>query len=295
MTRTSLALACAALLLAPALDAAAWCRMTTSRRAPTVSEPCVFPDPAAEPPEHYLEWLRPCSAVALSITAPSRDLSEDEVIGVLSRSVATWNAVECAGTPIGYELIVLGDRTTCDGPLYRDGGGNVNSVQFVLEGWAERMYDANAFAVTTVWHRRSTGEILDADLDLNERRGPYGICPADGCDERTVDLENVVTHELGHYLGLAHSEEVDATMYVSAVAGEVHKRDLHADDVEGICTVYPPGRPAGECDHTPRGGLDLDCQTGCCAIAPGAPGGPVWPLALFALIPLRALAARRRS
>lgn len=293
MTR-ALAIGCLAAVLAVAGDASAWCRMTTSRRVPTVAEPCVFPDPTTNPPEQYLEWLRPCSAIALSVTSPSRDLSEDDVIGVLNRSVATWNAVSCGGTPIGYQLIVLGDRTTCDGPLYRDGGGNVNSVQFVLDGWADRMYDANAFAVTTVWHRRSTGEILDADMDLNERRGPYGICPTGGCDTRTVDLENVVTHELGHYLGLAHSEEVDATMYVSAVAGEVIKRDLDADDIEGMCAVYPPGRPEGECDHAPRGGLDLDCETGCCTVAPGRPGRTSGPLAVLALILLPALASRRR-
>ncbi|MCB9595920.1 MAG: matrixin family metalloprotease [Sandaracinaceae bacterium] len=292
--RTALTLACLAAVLGASADAAAWCRMTSSRRAPTVTQPCVFPDPTTDPPEQYLEWRRPCTGIALSVSSPSADLTDEEVLGVLSRSIATWNAVTCDGTPIGYDLILMEERTTCDGPLYRDGGGNVNSVEFIYD-WAEHMYDANAFAVTTVWHRRSTGEILDADMDLNERRGPYGICPPEGCDTRIVDLENVVTHEMGHYLGLAHSQERDATMYASAVAGEVLKRDLAADDIEGMCTIYPPGRPEGECDYTPRGGLDLDCQTGCCTVAPGRPGGPIWPLALLLVIPLRALASRRRS
>ncbi|MBX3271275.1 MAG: matrixin family metalloprotease [Sandaracinaceae bacterium] len=297
--KRAVALACAAVLLGAAADAAAWCRMTTSRRQPTATEPCVLPDPSTDPPEQFLEWRRPCNSVGLSVAAPSRDLSELEVAGVLSRSAATWNAVSCDGVPVSYELRVLGERTTCTGPHYRDDGGNVNSVQFVLD-WAERMYDANAFAVTTVWHRRSTGEIVDADLDLNERRGPFGICPDVGCDTRTVDLENVITHELGHMLGLAHSTDVDATMFVSAVAGETHKRDLHADDVAGICAVYPPGRPEGDCDPTPIGGLDLDCSAGCCTVAPGRPSRAGWPLGLaLALIGararLRARAARRRS
>ena len=122
------ALACLATVLAVAGDASAWCRMTTSRRRPSAAEPCSFPDPTTDPPEQYLEWLRPCSGIALSVSSPSRDMTEDEVIGVMNRSVATWNAVECDGTPIGYRLIVLDDRTTCDAPLYRDGGGNVNSI-----------------------------------------------------------------------------------------------------------------------------------------------------------------------
>ena len=61
-----------------------------------------------------------------------------------------------------------------------------------------------------------------------------------------MDLENVFAHELGHYLGLAHSTEAEATMFASAVAGETLKRDLAADDVEGLCAAYPPGTPTGE-------------------------------------------------
>jgi len=284
----------AATVLIPAGPASAWCRLTTSRRAPTAAEPCIFPDPSTTPPEQYLAWQRPCSAVALSVTSPSRDLSQEEVAAIFSRSLATWNGVQCGGQPFGINLALMEESSTCDAPLYRDGSGNVNSVAFVFD-WAERMYDPNAFALTTVWHRRSTGEILDADMDMNERRGPYGVCPDGGCTERVVDLENVVTHEMGHYLGLAHSQEVEATMFASAVAGETIKRDLHADDVAGLCEIYPPGEPAGECDYAPRGGLSLDCESGCCSAAPGSPSPLRWPILLFALIPLRALASRRRS
>lgn len=264
--------------LLSASSAEAWCRMTTSTRQPSASEPCILPDPSTDPPERYLEWLRPCSAIALSVAAPSEDLSEDEVAGVLARSIATWEAVECGGRPIGIDIEILAETSTCTGPLYRDGGGNANTLMFVQD-WGERMYDPAAFAVTTVWHRRSTGEILDVDVEVNERRGPYGICPEGGCsDMRTVDLENVLTHELGHYLGLAHSTEPDATMYASAIAGETIKRDLSADDAEGICAVYPPGRPSGECDFSPRGGLVLHCEQGCSIAARSGGGSAAWTL-----------------
>lgn len=278
------------LVLVSPEPAAAWCRMTTSPRQPSATEPCIFPSPDTMPPEQYLEWMEPCSAIALSVAAPSDDLSAEQVAGVLARSIATWEAVECGGRPLGIDLEILADASTCVAPLYRDDAGNVNTIMFVQD-WGDRAYDPAAFAVTTVWHRRSTGEILDVDMEINERRGPYGICPPEGClDTRTVDLENVVTHELGHYLGLAHSSEPDATMYASALAGETIKRDLTADDVAGICAVYPPGRPSGECDFTPRGGLVLHCETGCSVAAPGAPGSR----AALALVALVALALRRR-
>jgi hypothetical protein len=261
-----------------------WCRMTTSPRAPSASEPCIYPDETADPPEHYLVWERRCTAMALSDVALSADMTVDEVYGVLSRSMDEWERTTCAGAPLGVDMEILQDRALCEEPLYRDDGPNVNSMMFIAD-WFGREYDPAAFAVTTVWHRRSTGEILDVDLEVNEERGPYGICPADGCnDERTVDLENVVTHELGHYLGLAHSTEPDATMYASAVAGETLKRTLSEDDRQGICAVYPTGSPGGECDYTPRGGLELGCETGCSAAPIGASRTrPWWLLAALVL------------
>ena len=275
-------------------DASAWCRMTTSQRRPTVSMPCVLPDPDADPPEHFLEWRRPCSAMTLSMIATSRDLSDQEVLSALERSVASWEAVDCDGSPLGIDIEVWSERSTCEMPFYRDNGANVNTLMFVGE-WGDRMYDPAAFAVTTVWHRKSTGEILDVDMEVNEQRGPYGVCPTDGCtDARTVDLENVFTHEMGHYLGLAHSTELEATMFASAVAGETLKRDLHADDIEGICAVYPPGTPEGECDHTPRGGLRLDCEEDGCAVATPGRSSSSPRAALGLLVMLALWRARRR-
>lgn len=277
------------LLSAPA---SAWCRMTTSLRAPSGTMPCVFPDPMADPPEHYLAWLRPCTAIALSVTSPSADLDEDDVRAVLGRSIATWEAVHCGETPLAVDIEILNESSTCDVTYYRDDGANVNTLMFVPE-W-DRTYDPAAFAVTTVWHRRSTGEILDVDIEVNEERGPYGICPAGGCsDRRTVDLENVLTHELGHYLGLAHTTDPDATMFASAVAGEVHKRDLAEDDELGICTVYPNGFFEGAaCDPTPRGGLRLDCDDGCAVARPGSGApAPAW----LALVGVAILARARRQ
>lgn len=270
-----------AALLLSAGSARAWCRMTTSLRLPTAAEPCIYPGEG----EHFLEWRTPCSAIALSDLALSADMSTEDVYRVLARSISAWESVDCDGTPLGIDVEILADRALCEEPVYRDDGANVNSMMFIAD-WVGREYDPAAFAVTTVWHRRSTGEILDVDMEVNEERGPFGICPPDGCfDDRTVDLENVITHELGHYLGLAHSTDPDATMFASAVAGETLKRTLNEDDRQGICAAYPPGSPAGVCDYTPHGGLELGCETGCSASRPARPL-PFWLLALALLIPI---------
>ncbi|KAF5185303.1 Metalloendoproteinase 5-mmp [Thalictrum thalictroides] len=51
------------------------------------------------------------------------------------------------------------------------------------------------------------------------------------------DLESLAVHEIGHLLGLGHSEERNAIMFSSIESGSV-KRDLHADDIQGIQTLY---------------------------------------------------------
>jgi len=51
------------------------------------------------------------------------------------------------------------------------------------------------------------------------------------------DIETTALHEIGHLLGLAHSEDPQAVMYFSAGAGQL-KRALSQDDREGIRGLY---------------------------------------------------------
>ncbi|XP_054810498.1 metalloendoproteinase 1-MMP-like [Prosopis cineraria] len=52
-----------------------------------------------------------------------------------------------------------------------------------------------------------------------------------------VDLESVATHEIGHVLGLAHTNVKEAVMYPS-LSPRRRKRDLKMDDVLGIQALY---------------------------------------------------------
>jgi hypothetical protein len=61
-----------------------------------------------------------------------------------------------------------------------------------------------------------------------------------------VDLESVLTHELGHVLGLHHSEDPLATM-APTYKGDGGQRSLAVDDKLGLCTLYPRPNPADEC------------------------------------------------
>ena len=60
-----------------------------------------------------------------------------------------------------------------------------------------------------------------------------------GGSATTHDLQNIMTHEFGHWLTLADSyTSSSATMYYSAAKNETKKRTLETDDKDGIKYIY---------------------------------------------------------
>jgi hypothetical protein len=63
-----------------------------------------------------------------------------------------------------------------------------------------------------------------------------------------VNAYSIVLHESGHYYGLGHSSDPNATMYY-AYSGGISM--LNSDDQTGICTLYPgSGPPPTDCHTT---------------------------------------------
>lgn len=56
-----------------------------------------------------------------------------------------------------------------------------------------------------------------------------------------MDVQNIVTHELGHGIGLADIYDCDLeTMYGYSEEGDIVKRDLFDGDIAGLQTLYGP-------------------------------------------------------
>ncbi|MEM2292809.1 MAG: matrixin family metalloprotease [Nitrososphaerota archaeon] len=92
-------------------------------------------------------------------------------------------------------------------------------------------------AVTILWYNKATKTIIEFDIVLDTDY-TWGNATQ---DPTVMDLQNIVTHELGHGIGLGdvyQSTAYQETMYGYSYAGETSKRDLYIGDKKGITKLY---------------------------------------------------------
>jgi Matrixin len=259
--------------------AAAYCQNTTV-------------DPASSCPEQCsgqglpLRWARPELTFWLNLRG-FPGFSEAALRTAVLDAFSAWEDVSCSGQLVDYRFDLAEGYTTEGAAHYADADNRSVLVYEEAEAWDALGHSSAAFAVTTVAYSRSSGAISEADIEFNGGMPTWSVCPPDGCtDDSHTDLVNVLTHELGHTLGLAHSDVADSTMSCSATPGETVKRTLAPDDLAGICATYPPGHSFPGVRRVVRGAT--------CSADPGARGASGTALALALLAGARTAARRRQ-
>lgn len=191
------------------LPAAAWVQSTTSKGV-------------------GIYWPDPCLELYLNEAGYSaiEDGSEFEAIVA---SMETWNEVECSSVSLRY----AGD-TNLEITGYAKEKPSVNLILFRDSDWP---YKNRPIAYTAVTYNPNTGIIIDADIELNAE--DYAFTTTPELESSKIDIQNTITHELGHVIGLDHPPLPEATMFEHTGPGESFKRSLHEDDIEGLCTLYP--------------------------------------------------------
>jgi hypothetical protein len=132
-------------------------------------------------------------------------------------------------------------RAALADPLTANGA---NDVVVHLDDWPSPL--ATGAAAHTVIFTAGDA-ITEADIHLNARDFTF----ADGASDTSVDLRSLLTHELGHVLGVGHSADPRATMSAGLPAG-IAARSLEKDDSDAVCALYPSS------DSTAHG-----CTSGC--------------------------------
>lgn len=116
-----------------------------------------------------------------------------------------------------------------------DGNDNRNVIR-----WKNSNVSAGVFAVTITTFDTTSGRIVDADMELNDRDFTWdtlGAAGTQGIPQRAM-IENVATHEIGHMLGLDHSQVSASSMYFSSSPGLIDAGAVRADDRAPIISSY---------------------------------------------------------
>jgi hypothetical protein len=235
----------------------------------------------------FVYWENQCIPFAIQ-----RDGSDDENISApeLEQLVAdgfdTWSSESCPGG--GTPVLSAGSQgdIACDAVEYNcnDRAANSNIIMF-RDNFANTRVGLRlgVIALTTLTANLVTGELFDADIEINSRDEDFEI-DGDGQGvqpDEPRDLRGVVNHELGHLLGLSHTETQGALMRAAYEGTFVPAED----DVSAICAALGRGASDPSCSvatlpaATECLGPDTSCPSqstttdesnGCACELPGA-------------------------
>jgi hypothetical protein len=306
LSKWSVGAASLALGLALSSPAFAFCRTRTCQPKKENCPPRDPTQPRLGCTDSGKELFRKSSCVSFNVQelgSPRRGIDGERFEQIVRDAFDRWLNADCGGgahPSIAAESL---GTVSCNEVQYNCTHGNANIFLFEDENWTATDA-ADAYALTTVWFVPSSGEIRDVDVEINGTQSQLDWDnPRDG-----VNLPSIVTHEVGHFLGLAHSpEDASAVMRWQYDYQSDDLRTLTADDIAGICAIYPPDRAVSSDDCSPRNGLASDCgpgdgthcaasssSSGCCSTAPGRPE-PLAVLALSAFASASVIARGRRK
>lgn len=160
-------------------------------------------------------WIRSSTLTyAVSPDYTVEYLTSSEIREVLNRSFSRWSAV----IPLNFTESSDYESSDIRIGFYRGDHGDGEAFDGVLGVLA------HAFSPENGRLHLDAAERWAVDFDKEKSKS-------------AVDLESVITHEIGHVLGLAHSAVKEAVMYPS-LSPRGKKVDLRIDDVEGVQALY---------------------------------------------------------
>ena len=254
-------------------------------------------------------WNHPVVSLTMHTGQPAPGLTAEQMLRAAEAAAATWSRKQVSCSQLEVQVRAGG------GPEVTSGADGHSRIIFRRDEWCPKprtadtpCYDPGMLALTSVFMRKSDGQIVEADIELNAVATRWSDAEPDPeLGSLGQDVQGTLTHELGHLLGFEHScmlpgEETrlddqgrpsptctlredprDTVMVASVPPGRPLPRALSADDARGVCAVYPLQGKVVAGDHA-----------GCAAAgAPRGTGGGA-AAGLLLLIGLVMIAAGRR-
>ncbi len=156
----------------------------------------------------------PTSAFPIPYEVDSRVMSTlPDAASVIDRAFAAWAGVP--GSHISFNKIGVASGL-------KAGKDGVNTISL-----ADDLFkDQNAIAMTTNWYD-AKGEMTEADIQIDATLATSNY-----------NMQQALTHEVGHFLGLDHSAVLSSIMYPFVPKGN-DAPVLDSDDRVAIATIYP--------------------------------------------------------
>ncbi|MBA2525768.1 MAG: matrixin family metalloprotease, partial [Pyrinomonadaceae bacterium] len=205
-----------------------------------------FPDSldfAGSPAQQRTKWSSKTIRVSLStsLSSPAVAITPDsDVIGAVHRALSRWS------TAANIRFEEVSSKAQSISPASGGDGISLITIAETAENLAIFGRGHNP-ARTRVFYDSETGEIVEADIVINphptEADGTLLQFSTDGTPG-TYDLESTITHELGHFLGLDHSNVIGSTMQAHQGVNGIYKlpafteRTLSEDDRTRVHTLY---------------------------------------------------------
>lgn len=173
---------------------------------------------------------------------------------------------------VNHNVVLFRDQRCADVAPLDDPCWAKKTCQNLYDCWAG-FYGDRAIGVTTTSFDEVTGIIYDADIELNAASFLFTTVDSPACTSSTgpqsscvaFDVENTVTHEVGHLMGLAHTSLAQSTMLDNAPMGETSKRTLDSGTSSFVCQVYPKGAASKNCSGSPLPSPATSSGGGCSA------------------------------
>ncbi len=186
-----------------------------------------------------LRWfVRDTLEMAIAVTPPE-ETDVSNIGPLVQQAFASWVGVACGTPPV---VTVTGTSPALRATTPKSLRAEPDNILVFIRSSAEWTRFRNSptwIAITKIAHNPKTGEIVDADIEIND--GGFKFSYSGTPNPSEVDFLSMLTHEVGHFYGLDHSANVNATMYATYAGSPeraVAARTLTEDDVGGICALY---------------------------------------------------------
>lgn len=162
-------------------------------------------------------------------------INSSDVMDIMNESIAQWNNYTEFDFAVSYTTSLSSAR---------------NKMFFTNNS---SYFGTGVLAVTEISYNVDTGIISNADIIINESAFSAINFTKDETQSSFMQayLGDVLTHELGHFLGLSHSEVVGSSMIYSVFKNQ---HTVHPDDYHGVLDNYDKTIHSGYFKGTVKGG-----------------------------------------